>query len=269
MILAPSDGKLFFELMWKLQYYINRKQGIHKNISSLKEYADLPTKEKMEARDELWKTPELMETYVQENPDSLPAEELEIIRKWRGFVKSSFFILRHLKKGTIFIDNDNQVYLVHGIQDPLEELIPSHALPQMVEAILLPFKGQIIYDGLLAGYRLHFGRGIRSDIEHTYKVAKQKDRIISTLEPELTTAHPIKPKKNIMPQLKELSAALAKLKSDSPLQNSALALARTSIELSLADTQGALVPGEINAQAHKIFKASKRLLDLLDIMEEN
>jgi len=192
---------------------------------------------------------------------------LEIIRKWKSFIKGSFFILRHLKAGSIFI-KDNQVYAVHGIQDPLDEIIPSYALPQMVEAILLPFKGQIIYDGLLAGYSIHFGGGIRSDIEHTYKVAKQKDRIITTLEPELATPGIIKPKKNITPQLKDLSATFTKLKSDNALQNSALALARASIELSLADAQGTLAPDEINAQARKIFKTSKRLLDLLDIMEE-
>lgn len=267
MTLSPNDGKLFYELMWKLQYYVNQKRGFHKNISSLEVYANLPSKTKMKARDELWKTPELIESYAQENPDALPAEELAIIRKWKSFVKGSFFILRHLKAGSIFI-KDNQVYAVHGIQDPLDEVIPSYALPRMVEAILLPFKGQIIYDGLLAGYSIHFGGGIRSDINHTYKVAKQKNRIITTLEPGLATPIIIKPKKNIAPQLKDVSAALTKLKSDSPLQNSALALARASIELSLADAQGTLAPDEINTQARKIFKTSKRLLDLLDIMDE-
>jgi len=267
MTLSPNDGKLFFELMWKLQYYVNQKRGIHKNISSMEEYADLPTKKKMTARDELWKTPEIIESYAQENPDALPAEELEIIRKWKGLIKGSFFILRHLKKGSIFI-KDNQVYAVHGIQDPLDEIIPSYALPQMVEAILLPFKGQIIYDGILSGYNIYFGGGIRADINHTYKVAKQKDRIITALEPDLATPISIKLKKNIAPQLKDLSAALTKLKSDSPLQNSALALARASIELSMADAQGTLAPDEIETQARKIFKTSKHLLNLLDIMEE-
>jgi len=267
MTLSPNDGKLFFELMWKLQYYVNRKRGFHKTISSPEEYASLPTKNKMAARDELWKTPELIESYAQENPDALPVEELEIIRKWKGFIKGSFFILRHLKKGSIFI-KDDLVYAVHGIQDPLDEVIPSYALPQMVEAVLLPFKGQIIYDGLLAGYRVHFGGGIRSSINHTYMVAKQKDRIITTLEPDLAVPGIVKPKRNIAPQLKELSATLTKLKSDSPLQNSALVLARASIELSLADAQGTLAPDEINTQARKIYKSSKRLLDLLDIMEE-
>lgn len=268
MTLPPADGKLFFELMWKLQYYVNQQRGLHKGISSLEAYASLPTEKKIKARDELWKDATLIEAYVRENLDALPAGELQMIHNWKNFIKGSFFILRHLKKGSIFIGNDNQVYVVHGIQDPLEEVIPSYALPQMVEAVLLPFKGQIIYDGVLTGYRVHFGGGIRSDINHAYTVAKHKNRIISTLEPDQSHPVEVKPKKNILPQLKEISATTSKLKGASALQKSALALARASLEVSIADAEGALSPDEISALARNIHKASTRLLNLFDIMEE-
>ncbi|MBI3169174.1 MAG: hypothetical protein HYZ22_11890 [Chloroflexi bacterium] len=173
MTLPPSDGKLFFELMWKLQYYANQKRGFHKNIRSMEEYASLDSKKKLNARNELWKDPDLISAYVRENPDKLPAEELQIVEKWTRFIQGSFFLFRHLKKGSVFI-KDDLVYSVHGIQDPLEEVIPTYALPQMVEAVLLPFKGQIVYDGLLMGYRVHFGGGIRSDLNDAYNAAKQK-----------------------------------------------------------------------------------------------
>ena len=65
MTLPPNEAKLFFELMWKLQYYVNQKRGFHKNISSLDEYANLATEKKLKARDELWKTRELIEAYTQ------------------------------------------------------------------------------------------------------------------------------------------------------------------------------------------------------------
>ena len=264
MTLPPEDGKLFFELMWKLQYYVNQKRGFHQNISSMEAYASLPTEKKLKARNELWKTSELIEAYVQENPDALAAGQLEIVRKWREFIKGSFFILRHLKKGSIFVGKDDRVYVVHGIQDPLDEVIPSYALPQMVEAILLPFKGRIIYDGLLSGYNIHFGAGIRSNLNHTYMLAKQRTRIITSLEPDLENPVGAKPKKDIAPQLKEISTVLAKVKGASPLQTSALALARTSIQLSLAEAEGTIAPGELEKQARKLLKASKRLLDIIE-----
>ena len=101
MILLPEDGKLFYELMWKLQYYVNQKNGFHKNISSFDEYANLPTEKKLKARDAVWEHPDLIDIYVRENPDMLSLAELEIVRKWKGYVKGSFFLLRHLKKGSI------------------------------------------------------------------------------------------------------------------------------------------------------------------------
>jgi hypothetical protein len=177
--------------------------------------------------------------------------------------------LRHLKKGSIFIGDDNQVYSVHGIQDALEVVIPSYALPLMVEAILLPFKGRIIYDGLLQSYSVVIGGGIKSDLDHAYTVAKHKDRIITTLEPELAIPKIIKLKKSSLPQLKELTETMEKVKGDSPLQNSALTLARLCLEISIADAEGKFTPDEIEPQARKIVKASNRLLNLLDIMEED
>ena len=79
----------------------------------------------------------------------------------------------------------------------------------------------------------------------------------------------VKPKKTALPQLKELTATMAKIKGDSPLQNSALILARLCLGLSIADADGTFTPDEIEAQARKIVKASSRLLNLLDIMEED
>ena len=118
------------------------------------------------------------------------------------------------------------------------------------------------------GHSIHFGGGIRSNLNHEYTVAKQKDRIIATLEPELAAPAIIKPKKNILPQLKGVSDALAKLKSDSQVQNHALAVARASIETAIADAEGNLAPEAANDQAHKFFKASTRLLDLLNNLAE-
>jgi len=133
----------------------------------------------------------------------------------------------------------------------------------MVEAILLPFKGRVIYDGLLSGYNIHFGGGIRSNLNDTYMLAKQRNRIITTLEPDLENPVSAKPKKDIAPQLKEVSTTLAKVKGASPLQMSALALARTSIQLSLAEAEGTFAPGELEKQARKILKTSRRLLDTM------
>jgi hypothetical protein len=269
MTLAPEDGILFFELMWNLQYYINQKRGINKNLKSRDDYAKLSTEKKLKVRDTLWEHPELIEEYIRENSDAHAAEELAIIQKWQHFTKGTFYVFRHLKKGSIFIGENNLVYSVHGIQDALDDIIPAYVLPQMVQAVLLPFKGQIIYDGLLQGYNVHFGGGIRSDLNHTYMVAKQKERIITTLEPELTAPKLVKPKNTALPHLKALSATIAKIKGDGPLQSSALTLARLCLDVATADAEGILLQGEFETQTRKIVRASTRLRNLLDNLDED
>jgi hypothetical protein len=176
--------------------------------------------------------------------------------------------LRHLKKGSIFL-LDNKVFSVHGVLDSLEDIIPAYALPRMVKAVLLPFKGQIIYDGLLQGYNLSFGGGIRSNLNQIYTAAKQKDRIITTLELDLAAPKIVKPKDSALPQLKMLAATMAKVKGDGTLQTSALNLARLCLSVASADAEGIFPPEEIEAQARKISRASTRLLNLLNNLEED
>ena len=44
----------------------------------------------------------------------------------------------------------------------------------MVDAVLLPFKGKIIYDGFLMPYNVRFGGGYRSSFGDQLKGAKAK-----------------------------------------------------------------------------------------------
>jgi hypothetical protein len=252
--------------MWKLQYYVNHRKGFHKGVSNFEDYANLETKAKLKARDELWNNPDHISAFVRENPDGLPPDELQIVEKWMRFVNGKFMILRHLKKGSIFI-KDETVYSVHGILDPLDEVMPSYVLPQMVEAVLLPYKGQIVYDGLLMGYNVHFGGGIRSDLNETYNIAKQKERIVYTLEPETESPKPRKPAKDITPQLSEAREILAKTKGSS-IQNAALALAQTGIEIAEKDARDQLDPNTADALARQLSRQARKLLKSLDILAE-
>jgi hypothetical protein len=140
-----------------------------------------------------------------------------------------------------------------------------------VDAILLPFKGRIIYDGLLQGYNISFGSGYRSDLNYIYSVAKQKERIITSLEPDQAQIKPtiLQLKRNWLPQLEEISSIAAKLKGETALQNAAFGLVRASLEMAKSietnpDDLEALFAGE-----RKVRKASTRLLTVLDIEAEH
>src|SRR5690606_15787092 len=80
-----------------------------------------------------------------------------------------------------------QVYGVVALTTPLVVLI-QQPLPVMVKTVLLPFKGQIVYDGLLNIQGVSFGRGVKASLNDSYRQAKKESRVITTLPPENAAA---------------------------------------------------------------------------------
>ena len=184
MKLSEQDAELFFNLMWSLQNYVNLKLGILPEIKSLEEYRELPSSDKIEVRDALYDYIELIDAYLVDNPQNLPEDELEIIKSWKKLKRGDFFIERLLKKYAIFIGGD-EAYAVLALHEPLDEVLPYVNLPYYTKAVLLPFKDKIIYDGLLQGYSVMFGSGIKFDLKETYMAAKQNGLIIESFDPKI------------------------------------------------------------------------------------
>ncbi|MDB5694434.1 MAG: hypothetical protein JWO81_3497, partial [Alphaproteobacteria bacterium] len=108
--------------------------------------------------------------------------DLEIVRAWRFQVKERYVIFRNMAKYTVFLSNTDPAiaYGVVALSEPFEEVTRSE-LPVMVETVLLPFKGRIIYDVLLHRFNVLFGPGILRSLNESYKEAKARHGIVTTL----------------------------------------------------------------------------------------
>ncbi|HID65320.1 MAG TPA: hypothetical protein EYP49_21595 [Anaerolineae bacterium] len=267
MKLPAADADLFFKLMWGLQFYVNQQRGILPDIDSVEDYVALPMADKAQVRNALWENPALIDAYPAENPDGLSAEELEIIRKWKRFVAGTFYIFRYLKKHAIFISGeDAKVYGVLALYESLEDVLYGRRLPVMVQAVLLPFKGKIIYDGMLSGYNIFFGRGIRSSLNEEYMAAKQNERIITTLEPELakpTRRRRKKPGKDWRPVVDELVEKAEKIKGGPAAQSAAFSLFRAGAKLAQAAAHNPDDLDELWKQERRVRTALSRLQTVL------
>jgi hypothetical protein len=263
MQLSTQDAELFFKLMWQLQTYVNLKLEILPGIATVEEYQMLSTSEIFTVRDKLYENIELIDSYLVENPQDLSKEELEIVKGWKKFQRGDFIIERLLKKYAVFIEG-KKVYGVLSLHETFDEVLPDLRLPYYAEAVLLPFKGKIIYDGLLNSYAISFGGGIKSDLKETYMAAKQNGMIIESFDPHIQaekTAGVKKPVKDFGPTLEEISQQAKKLRSSSgaPAINSpAFSLAKASIEFAklavdnpeeIDELWRALKKVEINAQS--------------------
>ena len=234
MKLSEQDLELYFRLMWALQFYVNRKLELH-DIQSLEAYEDCPRDQKVIVREALYDNPKMIDAFVRENPQGFSSAELDIVAKWKKPVMGSFFIERLLKKYTVFIQ-DEAVYGVLGLNQDFDEIIhPSH-LPLYVDAVLLPFKGKIVYDGILISRNIYFGGGVKRRLRETYMRAKQNHRIIDGFETS-TMKREHESDSNaaqiVAPQLADLAGMAKKLRGSSKypsICSPAFSLVKASIE---------------------------------------
>ena len=138
---------------------------------------------------------DVINAFVSENPFNLSDDEREIVRSWKDLVAGEFYVYRCLTKYTVFLTAGEPVvaYGVLSLMDSFEDLV-GHRLPHLCKTVLLPFQGRIVYDGLLAGYNITFGSGIRGRLKDSYNDAKERQGIITSLPPPAGKPRPPKPK---------------------------------------------------------------------------
>lgn len=266
--LSRENAELFFKLMWRLHFYVNHQCMILPNVQSIEDYATQPETNKIKVREVLWTRLDLIDTYIQGNPDGLPAEELAIIAGWKRVIVGSFQIFRHLKKYTVFIGEQSQVYGVLGLSVSMEEIFYARPLPILVQAVLLPFRGQIVYDSFLQSYNVFFGSGIRGQLKEAYMAAQQNGRIITTLEPErasvATVSAKSKPHKDWVSVVDEIVKTSESLRGGPPLQSAAFALLRASAQvaqLAVRQPDAFDEMWQLGVQVKKVLTRLQRVLE--------
>jgi hypothetical protein len=135
---------------------------------------------KGKARDHLFENIHLINDYIETNPDGFPEQELGLVSHWTRFVKGDFVVVRELKSYTVFLlaKDYTKAYGVLGLSDEIVDIL-SFPIPILINTVLLPWKGQIIWDGLVSFRNIHFGGGIQREFKQSYRQAKESGVILS------------------------------------------------------------------------------------------
>jgi hypothetical protein len=277
MKLSPEDAGLFYRLMWQLLFTVTARLDIWPKANTVEKYSRLASEDKLPVREALWEHPELIDAFVAANPGGLSGDELAIVESWKRFVAGEFFIERFLKKGAIFVGGREppSVYLVVALLQSFEEVLPPYGAPYYVRATLLPFRDQIIYDGLLEPYNMFFGGGVRGSLREDYLRAKQRGEIITSLlpaggpgpgeEPSSAPRGGARTPEDVRSAVDEIAATAGKLKAaDSPVASAALALLRASASLAqaaLSDPQHLTVLWDHEAKTRRALIRLERTLE--------
>jgi hypothetical protein len=237
--LSPADADRFFHLYGALHVYANEQLHVLPGVRTEEDWTKVTQDDRVRLRDALYDHPELFDRFIAENPARLSAEELEVVQKWSvAHVRGNFYLLRHLKRYSIFLSAGQpaHAYGVIGLTEEIDDLFPSFALPVYLQTVLLPFQGKIVWDGLVHYYNIVFGPGIRSDLNETYQRVKQREGIIESLPfPGEAAKAPARPRttqpdlRPIVQQIVELSERLRP--GATPLQRRAFSLLRAAAQL--------------------------------------
>jgi hypothetical protein len=195
MLLEPHDLEQFLKLHKSLMFFVNQQlKVIPDKIGSPEDFAALPPELRVKVREALNADLDLIELFAAENPDHLAEDELDIVRSWRHLVAGKFYVFRELKKYTVFLSTTSPTiaYGVLALSQPFEESIGPY-LPVLTQTVLLPFKGLIIYDGLLSSYNISLGPGFCRNLNGDFKEAKARNGIVTSLPMSDVLLPPKKP----------------------------------------------------------------------------
>ena len=183
MILGPQEVQLFFHLQRALFFFVNSRLNVlPEKIETPEDIGRISIEKRAKVRNALNSNLDLIQRFLEENPNRLTEEELGIVRSWRLQVPGRFYGLRALKNYTIFVTVTDPcfAYGVVALSQPFEDLMGPN-LPVMVETVLLPFRDKIVYDGIMSAYSISLGPLLRSSLNEAYKDAKEQHGIVTSL----------------------------------------------------------------------------------------
>jgi hypothetical protein len=87
-----------------LLFYAKQQLGLARQVTTIPQLLSLPEEERYALRSALYENVHLIDAFIQENPQHFSTEELGIVDSWKHLVHGQFYVLRHLKQYTIFLD---------------------------------------------------------------------------------------------------------------------------------------------------------------------
>ena len=186
MNLPPYQVERFYRIWFPLLHYVNKQLHLTTTFPDAPRPGAISNADAVLIRNAMWANDEVRESFMTTNPAGLPPADLALVASWQYRVAGSFFIVRHLKKYSVFLSEGSEAqahaYGVLGLVSPIEDIV-GPVVPLYTKAVLLPFESQIIYDSLLEPFSVSFGPGIRGSLNDTYRNVQEREGIITTLGP--------------------------------------------------------------------------------------
>ena len=101
------------------------------------------------------------------NPYKFTQEELNIAKEFKKGIRDIFIIARYELEYTALM-NDDKIYMIKGLNDNIDNLLPYTELPDIAMTSIIPFKNNLVYDGMLLGTNIKLGNNFEEMVEKEY-----------------------------------------------------------------------------------------------------
>ena len=181
MTLNKEEVRKFFKLWFEILTFTNHKYELFPKVDVITQNLEMNIY--VTLRDKLWEDEKLLDEYLLQAGVFHTPDEIEIIQSWKRRLKGDYYLIKHLKRYSVFMNakDDKRLYGVIGISDPIKKTLADKSLPIALKAVFLPFAGKIIYDGVFSVYPVTIGPGIKASFHEEYMQIKKESGIITTL----------------------------------------------------------------------------------------
>ena len=165
--LSKKDAELFYKIYFGLLEFTNKKYKINEHLKIYNNNGIDPS-EIVGIIDKYWENKEAVTLeFCLANPYKFSKEELSITAEFKKGIRDMFIVSKFELEYTAFM-SDDKIYMVKGVKGNLDNVIPR--LPYVVVTSIIPFKENLVYDGILSGLDIKMFDGLSKLIEKEYNV---------------------------------------------------------------------------------------------------
>lgn len=162
-----KDAKLFYKIYFALLEFTNKKYKINNDVKIYNHNGINPFEIK-DIVDKYWENKDAITLeFCLSNPYKFNKEELNITSDFKKGIRSMFIISKYELEYTAFMEKD-KIYMVKGLNDNIDIIIPYSELPHVAITSVIPFKGNLVYDGMLLGMDIRMGHEFDEMVEREY-----------------------------------------------------------------------------------------------------
>ena len=163
--LSDQEVNLFYKLYFGLLYYTNQKYRINPKLKNLHKPVGINPYDIVDIVERFWnEKDDLIIEFVKKNPLKFNREELNMVQEFKRGKRGLYIVVRYEEEYTSFMD-DCKVYMVKGLNCNMDEIISNDHLPTPFITALIPFKNNIVYDGMLSEFPISIGIQMKKQME--------------------------------------------------------------------------------------------------------